>query len=326
MDTSTEHSSWGQSPFTSKQIASSAAKFNKSVPILPVEHVFTKHDAKETFSERDDFIFDHALGWVQSKVNKKSIGIRRLNLFPSSHTFSLKFDIYPDPDTTVMTEGGWTHFDNFEFDSKPPLFEPGIHYHGPLYLKAFDPIENQFEITDFNDFVTVTKTNAYKYIIRYKNSYSNGKYEIRTSYRRSIDKIEETFYTTRTTTYSITENNNIVEFIHGLINELNSYIYPTPVKFNYKYDANKGSLMLSCDRDFEIKETYEFTHENVIELVKSLNQPITYKIYNDLQTRSLIKLFNDNVWNRKQAFFHTSFSNCNRRYIGCNNDFWSSPT
>ena len=50
---------------TSKQIASSAAKFNKSVPILPVEHVFTKYNAKETFSERDDFIFDHALGWVK---------------------------------------------------------------------------------------------------------------------------------------------------------------------------------------------------------------------------------------------------------------------
>ena len=312
---------------TSKQIASSAAKFNKSVPILPVEHVFTKHDAKETFSERDDFIFDHALGWVQSKVNKKSIGIRRLNLFPSSHTFSLKFDIYGDPDVCVMHDA-WIDLDPETYSTKPALWEPGTHYIGPVYSKTIDPTVNVFETTIFNEHVTVTKTNAYKYLFRFVNTFNNGKYESKISIRESVNKVEEEFYSTRVNTYSITENNNIVEFIHGIVNELNSYTYPTPIKFNYEYDSSKGSLVIKCDHDFEIMdfEISELNDVNIIELIKCLNQPITYKNFSMLQTRSPNKAFSDNVWNRKQAFFHTSFSNCNRRYIGCNNDFWSSPT
>ena len=57
-----------------------------------------------------------------------------------------------------------------------------------------------------------------------------------------------------------------------------------------------------------------------------LNQTLTVKNYFSLLESSYNKIFDSNVWNRKRAMFHASFSDCTRNYIGMNKDHWLTPS
>ena len=48
-----------------KQVYRNSDKLNRLVPKLPIEQVFTEHEIKQTFSERNEFTFDHPHGWIQ---------------------------------------------------------------------------------------------------------------------------------------------------------------------------------------------------------------------------------------------------------------------
>ena len=165
-------------------------------------------------------------------------------------------------------------------------------------------------------------------MLRFENTYKKGVYKTVRSYLRSDNKVEEDFYTVSTNTCSIMENNDTVEVIHNIISQLNSYDYPIDIKFDYRYDSKIGSFEMLCNRQFQFKDGYHnlILKDECVEFLKFLNQSITYENVNYLQTRSVRKEFKNNVWNRKQLFFHASFSNCNRKYIGCNKDFWTTPT
>ena len=62
-------------------------------------------------------------------------------------------------------------------------------------------------------------------------------------------------------------------------------------------------------------------NEDAIEFLKFLNQEITLENYFNLHVPRQVIEFT-NVWNRKQAVFHASFSDCKRNYIGLRKDFW----
>jgi hypothetical protein len=44
-----------------------------------------------------------------------------------------------------------------------------------------------------------------------------------------------------------------------------------------------------------------------------------------LQPRE-IKIFEHDVWDRRRAYFHTSFSDANYGYVGLHGDFYQNPT
>ena len=48
--------------------------------------------------------------------------------------------------------------------------------------------------------------------------------------------------------------------------------------------------------------------------------------YFKIQVPTRVIEFKNNVWNRKQAMFHASFSNCSRNYLGLRNDFYNPPS
>ena len=65
-------------------------------------------------------------------------------------------------------------------------------------------------------------------------------------------------------------------------------------------------------------------NEDAIEFLKFFNQEITLENYFNLHVPRQVIEFN-NVWNRKQAVFHASFSNCKRNYICSRKDLWGVP-
>jgi hypothetical protein len=69
-----------------------------------------------------------------------------------------------------------------------------------------------------------------------------------------------------------------------------------------------------------------FNQKSIVELLRFLNQEVTLENYFKLIQSSYSKSFQDNVWNRKRAMVHTSFSNAMRNYVGLRGDFWINPT
>ena len=53
----------------SKQVYRNSQKLNKLVPKMPIEQVYTEHEIKPTFSERNEFTFDHPHGWMDGFYN-----------------------------------------------------------------------------------------------------------------------------------------------------------------------------------------------------------------------------------------------------------------
>ena len=55
----------------SKQVYRNSQKLNKLVPKMPIEQVYTEYEIKPTFSERNEFTFDHPHGWIpQLPINQ----------------------------------------------------------------------------------------------------------------------------------------------------------------------------------------------------------------------------------------------------------------
>jgi hypothetical protein len=69
----------------------------------------------------------------------------------------------------------------------------------------------------------------------------------------------------------------------------------------------------------------ELFDHNIIEFLKFLNQEVTFNNYSNLLVIK-DKFTFDNVWSRRKAYIHSSFSDSNRGYIGLRNDFWQQPS
>ena len=60
---------------------------------------------------------------------------------------------------------------------------------------------------------------------------------------------------------------------------------------------------------------------SILEFLKFLNQEITMKNYFDMLIMN--REFNfENVWNRRKAVFHSTFSDSKRNCLGLRKDFW----
>ena len=70
-----------------------------------------------------------------------------------------------------------------------------------------------------------------------------------------------------------------------------------------------------------ITESHPFHNVAALKLLKFWNQELTLENYFKLQVPTRAMEFKNNVWNRKQAMFHASFSNCSRNYFGSRNQF-----
>lgn len=99
--------------------------------------------------------------------------------------------------------------------------------------------------------------------------------------------------------------------------------------YDYDRDTNQLDLFFrayngdSCK--FYIKAYPENNTEELRELLRFLNQPVTDENIRILTESNLNKQFYE-VWDRDVVQFHASFSTSKRKFIGINGDFYTIPT
>ena len=120
--------------------------------------------------------------------------------------------------------------------------------------------------------------------------------------------------------------------MYKITNDINNEFSGHIINFNY--DVNKCKLNINIpDIDDEpvfmglepIPNNNELFDPNIIEFLKFLNQDLTFDNYFNLNVMKN-KFSFENVWNRRKAYIHSTFSDSNRGYIGLRNDFYVQPT
>jgi len=291
----------------------------------PIEEVFTEHDVNWNFNYNTStgFNFDYPRRWLDSFSYRKTIRVRRLNLNPSSHKFDLRFMMMKDMSPT-FTKNSWIILKEETVYSKPTIWEPGIHEFGPIFVYSDERVQKEFyEEIEFYDTM---------YMIRYECSVRNGGYHFIISTKDSDETIETKMFGIYNKRYTILEENEMAEIMYKIIYDAN-IVLENDLKF--QYDAQKCILKIESDMLFSLFPVYHnknmigedvsYFDPHLIEFLKFLNQPITMKNYFDLIVPRKELNYN-NVWSRRQAYIHSTFSDTKRGYIGLRNDFWSSPT
>jgi hypothetical protein len=257
------------------------------------------------------------------------IGIRRLELIPKPHVFEIGFRIYRDPiPTDLVFNDNWilieTHF-------------IGTHDHptltiGPTFVNVndFQDDGNEYSSGSYGDVGVNWTTNAYMYLIKFEDG--------RVYYKKSDRKVETVFTEVYPIKFAILEENNMLEILEVFVKTLGEFINADLI---YDYDPASGYLDLRLkDRVTSKNVMWELTnHRGLIsyktffdnfrqvnEILKLLNQELSSRNYYELLQLSEIKIFERDVWDRRRAHFHTSFSDANYGFIGLHGDFYQNPT
>ena len=188
-------------------------------------------------------------------------------------------------------------------------------------------------------------------------------YNVAVQFCSSTEKVQGLWYQVQPVRYTFIEENSLEEIIHKIIidfndnnwteefeNQVGTLLITDPGKhineitkfiMKYRYDYKIGKLSLevlsssSIGEDpvlFEFRTYQRNSYPNLITqyanlkyFLKFLNQEVYLQNYLILIEPTIMKTFEEGVWNRKLAQFHASFSNASRQYIGLNNDFWYAP-
>ena len=184
-------------------------------------------------------------------------------------------------------------------------------------------------------------------------------YNVAVQFCSSTEKVQGLWYQVQPVRYTFIEENSLEEIIHKIIidfndnnwteefeNQVGTLLITDPGKhineitkfiMKYRYDYRIGKLSLEVLTQenpvlFEFRTYQRDTYPNLITqyanlkyFLKFLNQEVNLQNYLILIEPTIMKTFEEGVWNRKLAQFHASFSNASRQYIGLNNDFWYAP-
>ena len=308
-----------------------ADKMEKRVSNIPIESVYTRHDIINGY---DGYHFNHNAQWVSTFSNNKAIGLRRLEIFPTSHNFELEYTVYqqhPGPD---IQYGEWSAPIVSRLVNKPLMWQVGSYvFDRPIFTETI-PGESDNELVYSLDERgnAVCDINAYMYLIKYifsEEEHENGSYKITMYYKRTLSKYTNKATLTRQT-ISITDANEIYEVLHVLFDvHVNEKVGGGYRKVEYDYNSATAKLriqtfQMGCFEKGTFQVSTPLSNRNIIEFLRLLNQEITLDNYFKMLIPRYVYTFS-NVWNRKCAVFHASFSNCKRNYIGMQKDFWPVP-
>ena len=105
---------------------------------LPIEDVFTCHDINTNlaYDKFTGYNFDFPQKWAMVDSSNKVIGLRKLDMIPSSHSFTIGLKVWnKTPQIDKHTE--WTDWDEaqtFTTTNKPPLYNEESYTTPPLYI------------------------------------------------------------------------------------------------------------------------------------------------------------------------------------------------
>ena len=257
--------------------------------------------------------------------HRKMIGVRRLDINPSAHKFDLQFMIIDDVISPKFNNNSWEIVKAEIIHTKQLIWEEGIHEFGPIFTMSNDVITVKKGFDELDVFKRM-------YMIRYECKRVENGYYINISTKESDAAINVKMFRINNKKYTILEENEIAEIIHKIVDEAN--VIPD-IDIRFQYNSKKCNLKIESDVLFNLFPVYHndkpigtdvsYFDTGLIEFLKFLNQPITLKNYFDMLIFK--KEFNyNNVWSRRQAYIHSTFSDSRRGYIGLRNDFWTKPS
>ena len=303
---------------------------------LPIEEIYTNHDINPHLQhdKTTGYNFDFPSKWANADSTNKVIALRKLEIAPTSHNFNMALRIYKGEVPIVEEDGwdDWTSTDNNVTRSliKPPFFAEGSHFTFPQFFND-GPNDAQskdfsYEFTnnangDFIGYSCVAKSSLVQY--NYVFTKEGNEYVTTIFYRLSSDEVETEWFQSLDKCYSITDENSLIEIIHLIVQELCPFLTHHNLKITYKYDYKKGSILISivdknlAERYFEFKFLND---EDAAEFLRLFNQDLSFFNWQTIADHRVDKHFTADVWDRKHAQFHSTFSDAKRNYIGSNKD------
>ena len=115
----------------------------------------------------------------------------------------------------------------------------------------------------------------------------------------------------------------MIEIIHLIVNEFSEFMSKHSYTFSYSYDREYGSIQFSVVNNELVSLPFEFkfvTNEDAAAFLRFLNQKVEYTYLYILTDHLSSHLFPQDVWDRKHAHFHSTFSDTKRGYLGKNKD------
>jgi len=307
-----------------------ATKLENSVSHIPIENVITHHDINKNLPQNKSLGYNvnYPSEWLSTHSDKKMIGVRRLEMFPTAHVFEMRYKIYRAYYNNLAFRD-WSPGITRSYGNKPLIWEEGVfELDRPIFSEEFSEDENQFK-RDKDDNIRTIEVNAHMYKIKYECKYIHGStypYQTTTYYQKSYTKVETTIYEYPHNLYSIIDENETTEILSKIFDiDVNtaSSGFGKDYRVRFNYDSARGHLTIAAfdevtsvsmepeplvsGFDFggiQIKYYHPFNNRGAIELLKFLNQEVNLKNYFHIQVPRFEMVFEDNVWNRKQAMFH----------------------
>ena len=78
--------------------------------VLPVEEIYTSVDINRNVNadENTGYTFNYPNTWLNSDINNKMVGVRRLKIIPTSNLFTFNLRVYEEaPDLSQTTWTDW---------------------------------------------------------------------------------------------------------------------------------------------------------------------------------------------------------------------------
>ena len=111
--------------------------------LLPVEEIYTNVDVNKSVQSdaHIGYTFNYPPQWLDSPSHDKMIGVRRLKLVPSTHSFDVCFRIYESPEAFNPDEIQWNDYEEFyateTYDERPlNWFEGDYSDIGPIFIDS----------------------------------------------------------------------------------------------------------------------------------------------------------------------------------------------
>ena len=301
---------------------------------LPIEDVFTEHDINPNlaYNKITGYNFDFPTKWATADSSNKVIGLRKLDIIPSAHSFNLALRVY-ETIPTIPAEDQWTGFVEVkvkDYEVRPPFFEEGIHIMYPYYVND-DPSQKtqgfEHKVITGNNLSNIGHTTTVNAVKLSQDSYThtieNGQYRVTHHRRTTNENVEAKWKQTIFKCFSVLEENGLIEIMHLIVQEFCEFMSMHLYKFVYVYKSEIGSIEFGVLNPDLVAQHFEFkfvTPEDAADFLRLLNQSVNYRNMEVLTHHLEDQYFHSDVWDRKHLHFHSTFSDTKRGYLGKNKD------
>ena len=186
--------------------------------------------------------------------SNKVIGLRKLDIIPSSHTFSIALKAWSERPTVPDEEEDWSDWETLQNTTtvqKPLFFHEGSYTTPPHYINDNPGFhsDDEFEVKTIEKVGTseiigytckAIKAKLYQYNYTY-GMRQDGRYQTNIQRRSTNDTVTAEWVQSLYQCFSVTEDNILIEIVHLMTQEFCAFTSWYSSKLHYIYDYKTGS-------------------------------------------------------------------------------------